>query len=93
MKNWDCTTRFNIEKAIMDIENWNIDRENYGMLSTYKVNFNSNRILHEYGVQIEGNNVLVNGVIMYKIIRRYSTVKRQGMYKQLKPQLQEYKAD
>lgn len=76
-----------IRNAILDILKANIDRENYGILGKYRVNPQSYKILAKANIKISGNSVLENGKEIYHIQRKYSTKKRDGMYKQLVPSL------
>lgn len=78
-----------IKDAIMDMLKARIDRENYGMLSNYRISPSSPLILKNNGIVIDGNFVYQNGKPIFKIIDRYAAKKTNGMYKKLKPELKE----
>lgn len=81
-----------LKSAIADFLSGRIDRQNFGMLSNYRVSAYSNRLLELNRISITSrlcatDEVLQNGEVIAKIKYRYAARKRDGMYKMLKPQV------
>jgi len=65
-----------------------IDRQNYGMFGNVKVSARDQMDLRNAGITSDDNYIYEHGAKVYKINRRYAAKKVDGMYKQLKPQLE-----
>lgn len=80
-----------IKNAVMDVLKSRIDRENYGMLSNYRVCPRSLSLLHQKGIKITAtlcchDQVVMDGKTVAEITYRYAAKKRNGMYRMLRPQ-------
>lgn len=72
----------------MDTLKARIAYANDGMRSTVKTSVQSQKIMMQNGVRIEGNTVTQNGEPLLAIHRRYSAKKTQGCYRELTPTLE-----
>ena len=82
-----------IKNAIVDVLMWRIDRGNYGMLSTYRMNSRSTMVLANNGIKITNkfcttDEVTQDGKVVAKITYRYAAHKKDGMYKMLRPKIE-----
>ena len=77
-----------IRDAVMDTLKARIAYANDGMRSTVKTSAQSQKIMAQNGVRIEGNTVTQNGEPLFAIHRRYSAKKTQGCYRELTPTLE-----
>ena len=77
-----------IRDAVMDTLKARIAYANDGMRSTVKASVQSQKIMAQNGVKIEGNTVTQNGEPLFAIHRRYSAKKTQGCYRELTPTLE-----
>lgn len=77
-----------IRNAILDVLKERIDKNNYGLLSRYNANVNSKKLLNSEHIKIAGDSVLKDGKEIFRINRKYSTRKRDGLYKELVPTLE-----
>lgn len=79
-----------LKNAIMDYLKSNMERENKGMMSSYRVNIKSTRTLWENNIKIDWNHniILKNEKPYAKIIKRYATRKTDGCYKTLLPKIE-----
>lgn len=82
-----------IKAAVMDTLKARIAYANDGMRSTVKASEQSQRIMAQYRVKIEGDTVTQNGEPMFAIHRRYSAKKTQGCYRELTPTLEYMKPE
>ena len=82
-----------IKDAAMDTLKARIAYANDGMMSTIKPSEQSQKIMAQYKVKIEGNTVTLNGEPMFAIHRRYSAKKTQGCYRELTPTLEYIKKE
>lgn len=81
-----------IKEAISEVLKLRIDRENYGMLSSYRIAPKHSYLLHQKGITITSklcttDEVMQGDKVLAKITYRYADHKRNGMYKMLKPQV------
>lgn len=78
-----------LRKAILDVIKKEIDVNNYGMFSTYRLAQRAPMILHDSKIRIDRDKGIVyeNDKPLYSIERRYSNVRRNLMYKELTPTL------
>ena len=81
-----------IKDAVLDLLMSRIDRENYGMLSNYRMSRQSERILEQNGIRVTSklcttDTVTLNGETVATVNYRYTARKINGMYKMLKPQI------
>ena len=77
-----------IRDAVMDTLKARIAYANDGMRSTVKASVQSQKIMAQNAVRIEGNTVTQNGEPLFAIHRRYSAKKTQGCYRELTPTLE-----
>ena len=77
-----------IRDAVMDTLKARIAYANAGMRSTVKASVQSQKIMAQNAVRIEGNTVTQNGEPLFAIHRRYSAKKTQGCYRELTPTLE-----
>ena len=77
-----------IRDAVMDTLKARIAYANDGMRSTVKASVQSQKIMAQNSVRIEGNTVTQNGEPLFAIHRRYSAKKTQGCYRELTPTLE-----
>ena len=77
-----------IKDAVMDTLKARIAYANDGMRSTVKASVQSQKIMAQNSVRIEGNTVTQNGEPLFAIHRRYSAKKTQGCYRELTPTLE-----
>lgn len=82
-----------IKDAVMDTLKARIAYANDGMMSTVKASEQSQKIMAQNKVKIEGNTVTQNGEPMFAIHRRYSAKKTQGCYRELTPTLEYIKKE
>lgn len=82
-----------IKDAVMDTLKARIAYANDGMRSTVKASEQSQRIMAQNKVKIEGNTVTQNGEPLFAIHRRYSAKKTQGCYRELTPTLEYIKKE
>lgn len=68
-----------------------IDNSNYGIFGNSRSSFSDIMMLNNERISFDMNTnyIYQNGNKAFKIVRRYAAKKQQGMYKQLKPELQE----
>lgn len=81
-----------IKEAVREVLKYRIDRENYGMLSSYYLNRWYTDILRKNDITITSDlcttdKVLHKGKVIAEITYRYAAHKRDGMYKMLTPQV------
>lgn len=74
-------------KMILNYLMYQIDRNNYGLLSTFKPDNQALKYIRDNNIQIKGNKVIKDGEPIYNIIRKYASKKINGMYKELSPEL------
>ena len=77
-----------IRDDVMDTLKARIAYANDGMRSTVKASVQSQKIMAQNAVRIEGNTVTQNGEPLFAIHRRYSAKKTQGCYRELTPTLE-----
>lgn len=82
-----------IKDAVMDTLKARIAYANDGMMSTVKASEQSQKIMVQNRVKIEGNTVTQNGEPIFAIHRRYSAKKTQGCYRELTPTLEYIKKE
>ena len=82
-----------IRDAVMDTLKARTAYSNDGMMSTVKASAQSQKVLAQYKVKIDGNTVTQNGEPMFAIHRRYSSRKTQGCYRELMPTLEYIKQE
>ena len=82
-----------IRDAVMDTLKARIAYSNDGMMSTVKASAQSQKVMAQYKVKIDGNTVTQNGEAMFAIHRRYSSRKTQGCYRELMPTLEYIKQE
>lgn len=81
-----------IKDAILDLLMSRIDRENYGMLSTYRMSLKSEVILEENHIHVTSklrttDTVTQNGKVIATVKYRYAAREVNCNHKMLKPQI------
>ena len=79
-----------IQNAVNDILLARIDKDNYGMLGKYRMSFDSHKIVKRENIVIPTEmygvrEIRRNGEIIGTVEFRFSSTKRNGMYKMLNP--------
>ena len=82
-----------IKEAISEVLKLRIDKENYGMLSSCRINPKHTYVLFQKGITITSklcttDEVIQDNKVIAKITYRYAAQKRNGMYKMLKPKVE-----
>lgn len=74
-----------IKIAILDAIKADIESRNFGMLANYRRNAQTSQIMWRNKIRIHESKITMNDTQIATIQRRYSSVKRNGMYKELTP--------
>lgn len=77
-----------IKRAIISKLKYQIDRSNYGMMSTVRPDWSAEQTLNREGYALKGDEVLCHGVVVARVHRRYASRRVNLMYKELVPTLE-----